>query len=107
MVDVAQLVEHQIVALRVVGSIPTIHPKIILLEHYFSVNLEKLSGRGAIGSALALGARGCQFESGRPDQYYYHIISIFSMLLLCGLLIKDIFPHLIGSAFLPCSYCQH
>ncbi len=26
MVDVAQLVEHQIVALRVVGSSPTIHP---------------------------------------------------------------------------------
>ena len=26
------------------------------------------SGRGAIGSALALGARGCQFESGHPDQ---------------------------------------
>ncbi len=26
MVDVAQLVEHQIVALVVVGSIPTIHP---------------------------------------------------------------------------------
>jgi hypothetical protein len=26
------------------------------------------TGRGAIGSALALGARGCQFESGRPDQ---------------------------------------
>ena len=26
MVNVAQLVEHQIVALRVVGSIPTIHP---------------------------------------------------------------------------------
>ena len=28
MVNVAQLVEHQIVALGVVGSIPTIHPKI-------------------------------------------------------------------------------
>ena len=26
MVDVAQLVEHQVVVLRVVGSIPTIHP---------------------------------------------------------------------------------
>ena len=26
MVNVAQLVEHQVVALRVVGSIPTIHP---------------------------------------------------------------------------------
>ena len=32
MVDVAQLVEHQIVALVVVGSIPTIHPKKILLK---------------------------------------------------------------------------
>jgi hypothetical protein len=28
MVDVAQSVEHQIVALVVVGSIPTIHPNI-------------------------------------------------------------------------------
>ena len=28
MVDVAQLVEHQIVALVVVGSIPTIHPSL-------------------------------------------------------------------------------
>ena len=27
MVNVAQLVEHQIVALVAVGSIPTIHPK--------------------------------------------------------------------------------
>jgi hypothetical protein len=26
------------------------------------------SGRGAVASALALGARGRQFESGRPDQ---------------------------------------
>ncbi len=26
-----------------------------------------MSGRGAAGSALALGARGRQFESGRPD----------------------------------------
>jgi hypothetical protein len=28
MVSVAQLVEHQVVVLRVVGSIPTAHPKI-------------------------------------------------------------------------------
>jgi hypothetical protein len=28
------------------------------------------SGRGAIGSALALGARGCEFESRRPDQSF-------------------------------------
>ena len=33
-----------------------------------SKDLFLMSGRGAIGSALALGARGCQFESGRPDQ---------------------------------------
>ncbi len=26
-------------------------------------------GYGAIGSALALGARGCQFESGYPDHF--------------------------------------
>ena len=30
-----------------------------------------MSGRGAIGSALALGARGCEFESRRPDQFYF------------------------------------
>lgn len=29
-----------------------------------------MSGCGAIGSALALGARGCQFESGHPDHFY-------------------------------------
>ncbi len=29
MVNVAQLVEHQVVALVVVGSIPTIHPNIL------------------------------------------------------------------------------
>ncbi len=28
MVNVAQLVEHQVVVLGVVGSIPTIHPKV-------------------------------------------------------------------------------
>ncbi len=38
MVDVAQLVEHQIVALVAVGSNPTIHPSVTL----------KLTGRGAI-----------------------------------------------------------
>jgi hypothetical protein len=64
MVDVAQLVEHRIVVPGVAGSIPVIHP-------IKRVNLEKFieSGRGAIGSALALGARGCQFESGRPDHF--------------------------------------
>ena len=59
MVSIAQQVEHQTVALRVVGSIPTAHPN------------NKSSGCGAIGSALALGARGCQFESGHPDHFLY------------------------------------
>ncbi len=57
MVSVAQLVEHQTVALRVVGSTPTAHP--ITLR----------TGHGAIGSALALGARGCEFESRCPDHF--------------------------------------
>ena len=38
-VDVAQLVEHQIVALVAVGSNPTIHPSVIL---------KLITGRGAI-----------------------------------------------------------
>ena len=29
-----------------------------------------MSGRGAAGSALALGARGRQFESDRPDHFF-------------------------------------
>ena len=58
MVSIAQQVEHQTVALRVMGSIPITHPK-------------KKSGCGAIGSALALGARGCQFESGHPDHFLF------------------------------------
>ena len=82
--DVAQLVEHQIVALVVVGSIPTIHPR-EQSGYKLKFLLERTSGHGAIGSALALGARGCQFESGRPDQWY-----------LCGLLIKGIYAHLTG-----------
>jgi hypothetical protein len=70
MVDVAQLAEHRIVVPGVVGSRPTIHP--------MRPSTSILSGRGAIGSALALGARGCQFESGRPDHFLaeslsYHI----------------------------------
>ena len=102
MVNVAQLVEHQIVALVAVGSIPTIHPK-----KYYKNQLQRgkklatlvidlafvkkiVSGCGAIGSALALGARGCQFESGRPDhffnqtlepQYFLASSSIFSNLV--------------------------
>ena len=73
MVGVAQLVEHQIVVLDVAGSIPVAHPN--LLEKTLCVieinsKLKNLSGRGAIGSALALGARGCQFESGRPDHFF-------------------------------------
>lgn len=69
MVDVAQLVEHQIVALVAVGSIPTIHPinKRFLCR---PMHKKRESGCGAIGSALALGARGCQFESGHPDHFF-------------------------------------
>ncbi len=33
MVNVAQLVEHQIVVLRVVGSIPIFHPKNVINEN--------------------------------------------------------------------------
>ncbi len=39
-----------------------------------------MSGCGAIGSALALGARGCQFESGHPD-HFYRIISFLEALM--------------------------
>ena len=84
MVDVAQLVEHQIVALVVVGSTPTIHPIKILHFHLAKAQslryinscfkIEIMSGHGAIGSALALGARGCQFESGCPDQSFVHFL---------------------------------
>ncbi len=64
MVDVAQLVEHQIVVLGVAGSSPVIHPIIAKSIHIF------LSGCGAVGSALALGARGRQFESDHPDHFF-------------------------------------
>ena len=62
MVAVAQLVEHQTVALSVAGSIPVGHPTV-------SGNFI-MSGSGAVGSALALGARGRQFESDLPDQLF-------------------------------------
>ena len=93
MVSVAQLVEHQVVVLVVVGSIPITHPiyspffiekqksrkktcnfrwKRVPLLHILISEilfwLSTVSGCSAIGSALALGARGCQFESGHPDQ---------------------------------------
>jgi hypothetical protein len=38
-----------------------------------------LSGHGAIGSALALGARGCQFESGCPDHFFYYLNSDYQL----------------------------
>ena len=85
MVDIAQLVEHQIVALRVVGSSPTIHPIFFQNSHFKILAFEKkqvysnlyiMSGRSAIGSALALGARGCQFESGRPDHFFKPYFSL-------------------------------
>ena len=37
-----------------------------------------VSGRSAIGSALVLGARGCQFESGRPDQLFLDWFFLFA-----------------------------
>lgn len=80
MVGIAQLVEHQIVALRAVGSSPTTHPKILEINQK-SCTLKYIpfgSGCGAIGSALALGARGCQFESGHPD----HLLKIIVSFLL-------------------------
>ena len=64
MVDVAQSVEHQIVVLGVAGSSPVIHPIIML-----SLQKNNLSGCSAVGSALALGARGRRFESDHPDQF--------------------------------------
>ena len=66
MVGVAQLVERQIVVLNVAGSIPVTHPK------RFEICTKLTSGRGAVGSALALGARGRQFESDRPDHIIVH-----------------------------------
>ncbi len=84
-VNVAQLVEHQIVALVVVGSIPTIHPIYSRLPGMVKrgklplSSFEKLSRDVAqFGSALALGARGCQFESGHPDHFYAQILRLYT-----------------------------
>ncbi len=44
-----------------------------------------MSGRGAIGSALALGARGCEFESRRPDHKKlkgYNIYSVVAFFII-------------------------
>ncbi len=39
--------------------------------------MQKIVSRcGAIGSALALGARGCQFESGRSDHLEVYLVPI-------------------------------
>ena len=62
MVDVAQLVEQRVVVPWVAGSSPVIHP--IIFQELL------VSGCGAVGSALALGARGRQFESGHPDHFF-------------------------------------
>lgn len=55
-----------------------------------------MSGRGAIGSVLALGARGCQFESGRPDQSSpqggYVWQAIFSKEITKSFVVKISFP---------------
>ena len=70
-VSVAQMVEHQIVVLSVAGSSPVAHP-IKWATRFVSYFTERLvSGCGAAGSALALGARGRQFESDRPDHFLY------------------------------------
>gem|GEM_PF-2865371 len=61
MVDVAQSVEQRVVVPWVAGSSPVIHP-------IFQIKVWS-SGCGAVGSALALGARGRQFKSGHPDQF--------------------------------------
>ncbi len=66
MVGVAQVVERQIVVLNVAGSSPVVHPS--SLENSVSIRIWS-SGRGAVGSALALGARGRKFESCRPDHF--------------------------------------
>ena len=68
MVGVAQMVEHQIVVLRVAGSSPVAHP--IKSNMKFVDLSSKMSGCGAVGSALALGARGRQFESDHPDHFF-------------------------------------
>jgi hypothetical protein len=53
------------------------------------LKLFEMSGCGAIGSALALGARGCQFESGHPDHFLrvimmlFQINRLFFILLFC------------------------
>ena len=61
-VGVAQLEERQIVVLNVAGSSPVTHPQVGIGY--------KFSGCGAVGSALALGARGRQFESDHPDHLF-------------------------------------
>ena len=53
--------------------------KIATLLLSFSLQLH-VSGCGAIGSALALGARGCQFESGHPDHFFAHfLVNVFNL----------------------------
>jgi hypothetical protein len=47
-----------------------------------SLNYLKYSGCGAIGSALALGARGCQFESGHPDHFLKEMYDTQSNIML-------------------------
>lgn len=59
MVGIAQLVEHQVVVLRVVGSIPTAHPRIPLkfLSHFCrgvaQLVAHSLWERGVVSSSLA------------------------------------------------------
>jgi|GEM_PF-1847046 hypothetical protein len=60
MVGVAQLVEHQVVVLGVVGSIPTAHPKCLMLFLCSCVGMwrnmvaHSLWERGVASSSLAI-----------------------------------------------------
>ena len=48
-----------------------------------------MSGRGAIGSVLALGARGCEFESRRPDHSFIFTTLNWYILKKNSLLLND------------------
>ena len=42
--------------------------RVAIFKKLYNIDIYR-TGCGAIGSALALGARGCQFKSGHPDQF--------------------------------------
>lgn len=95
MVDVAQLVEHQIVALRVVGSSPTIHP----------------SFYGRLITMQFASKTGLQFS------LIYNVITLFSLSILAyfgimnfmtkiffSLAVAGIIHHVIINYLLPSKY---